>query len=154
MLKNTHKTDDNSSGVYNNQANYPSSQVCKFPKSKPLYLDVGKSLAPWQIAYQTYGELNQDKTNAIMVCHALTGDQYVASTNPVTNKPGWWSNMVGPGLPIDTNNFFVICANVLGGCLGTTGPASINENTKKPYGLDFPVVTIKDMVRAQDDIIG
>ena len=149
MLKNTHKTDDNSNGDYNNQANNPSSLVCKFSKSKPLLLDVGQSLAPWQIAYQTYGELNQDKTNAIMVCHALTGDQYVASTNPITNKPGWWSNMVGPGLPIDTNNFFVICTNVLGGCLGTTGPASINESTKKPYGLDFPVVTIKDMVRAQ-----
>ena len=139
----------NSDQIGTNQANNPSSQLCKFPESKPLHLDVGQKLGPWQIAYQTYGTLNQEKTNAILVCHALTGDQYVASTNPVTQKPGWWSKMVGPELPIDTNKFFVICANVLGGCLGTTGPASINEKTGKPYGLDFPVVTIKDMVRAQ-----
>ena len=157
MLDNDHKRDDksietdatNCDEMSNNEANNPSNQVLKFPESKPLHLDVGQSLAPWQIAYQTYGSLNQEKTNAILVCHALTGDQYVASTNPVTQKPGWWSNMVGPGLAIDTDKFFVICANVLGGCLGTTGPASINEKTGKPYGLDFPVVTIKDMVRAQ-----
>ncbi|WP_299817997.1 homoserine O-acetyltransferase [uncultured Roseibium sp.] len=127
----------------------PSSKLVRFSADEALELDSGVRLGPWQIAYETYGELNADKTNAVVVCHALTGDQYAASTNPVTGKPGWWSLMVGPGRPIDTNHYFVICANVLGGCLGTTGPASLNQKTGAPYGLDLPVVTIRDMVRAQ-----
>ncbi len=131
------------------ESDFPSSLVHKFAEEKPLHLDAGVALAPWQIAYQTYGTLNEDRTNAVMICHALTGDQYVASTNPVTGKPGWWSLMVGPGRPIDTDRFFVICTNVLGGCLGTTGPASTNPETRRPYGLDLPIVTIRDMVRAQ-----
>ena len=102
-----------------------------------------------QVGYQTYGALNAEKSNAILICHALSGDQHVASTNPVTGKPGWWSMMVGPGMPIDTDRYFVICANVLGGCMGTTGPASIDPKTGRPYGLDLPVITIRDMVRAQ-----
>jgi len=89
----------------------------------------------------------------VLICHALTGDQYAADTHPVTGKPGWWSRMIGPGNPIDTNQFFVICTNVLGGCMGSTGPASINPATDKPYGLDFPVITIGDMVRAQARLI-
>jgi len=112
-------------------------------------MDCGARLAPWQIAYQTYGELNAARSNAVLVCHALTGDQHVANPHPVTGKPGWWETMVGPGRPIDTNRFFVICSNVVGGCMGTTGPASLNPATGKPWGLDFPVVTIRDMVRAQ-----
>ncbi|KZM51100.1 homoserine O-acetyltransferase [Labrenzia sp. OB1] len=127
----------------------PSSKLVRFSADEALELDSGVRLGPWQIAYETYGELNADKTNAVMVCHALTGDQYAASTNPVTGKPGWWSLMVGPGRSIDTNHYFVICANVLGGCLGTTGPATQNPETGAPYGLDLPVVTIRDMVRAQ-----
>ncbi|POF32784.1 homoserine O-acetyltransferase MetX [Roseibium marinum] len=127
----------------------PSSKLVRFSADEALELDSGVRLGPWQIAYETYGELNADKTNAVVVCHALTGDQYAASTNPVTGKPGWWSLMVGPGRPIDTNHYFVICANVLGGCLGTTGPATLNPLTGAPYGLDLPVVTIRDMVRAQ-----
>ncbi|TNE36036.1 MAG: homoserine O-acetyltransferase [Alphaproteobacteria bacterium] len=115
----------------------------------PLRLDSGASLDRVRIAYQTYGTLNADKTNAILICHALTGDQHVASDHPVTGKKGWWSNMVGPGLPIDTDRYFVICQNVLGGCQGTTGPSDINPETGLPYGLDFPVITIADMVRAQ-----
>ncbi|PVB61132.1 homoserine O-acetyltransferase [Labrenzia sp. 011] len=127
----------------------PSSKLARFSADEALELDSGVRLGPWQIAYETYGELNADRTNAVVVCHALTGDQYAASTNPVTGKPGWWSLMVGPGRPIDTNHYFVICANVLGGCLGTTGPATLNPETGVPYGLDLPVVTIRDIVRAQ-----
>ena len=131
-----------------NQIDEPSSLVARFGPDEPLMMDAGVALAPWQIAYQTYGSLNRDKSNAVLICHALTGDQHVANMNPVTGKPGWWTTMVGPGKPVDTNRFFVICANVIGGCMGTTGPASINPATGEPYALDFPVVTIRDMVRA------
>jgi homoserine O-acetyltransferase len=116
---------------------------------QPLQLDSGGELAPYTIAYQTYGELDADKSNAILICHALTGDQHVANVHPVTGKPGWWETMVGPGKPIDTSRFYVICPNILGGCMGSTGPASINPRNGKPWGLDFPVITIGDMVRAQ-----
>jgi len=133
------------------EAQRPSSKVMHF--DEPLMLDCGQTLAPFSQAYQTYGELNADKSNAILVCHALTGDQHVANTHPVTGKPGWWSTMVGPGKPIDTNRFFVICPNILGGCMGSTGPASINPATGKPYGLSFPVITIGDMVDAQVRLI-
>jgi len=106
-------------------------------------------LAPLTVAYMTYGALNQARSNTVLICHALTMDQFVASAHPITGKPGWWEDMVGPGKPIDTDRFFVICANVVGGCMGSTGPAEINPATGKPYGLDFPLVTIRDMVRAQ-----
>lgn len=135
------------------EAQSPSSNIARFGENAPLYLDAGVSLSPFQIAYETYGELNEDKSNAVLICHALTGDQYCASVQPVTQKPGWWETLIGPGKPIDTDRYFVICSNVLGGCLGTTGPASINEKTGKPYGLDFPIVTIADMVRAQSMLI-
>lgn len=116
---------------------------------EPLRLDCGMELGPFTMAYQTYGTLNADKSNAILVCHALSGDQYLTGTHPVTGKPGWWHLMVGPGLPLDTDRYFVIGANVLGGCMGTTGPKETNPATGKPYGLSFPVITIRDMVRAQ-----
>jgi homoserine O-acetyltransferase len=135
--------------VARSQVEHPASPVARFGADEPLPLDAGVALAPFQIGYETYGVLNADKSNAVLVCHALTGDQYVASTNPVTGKPGWWSMMVGPGLPIDTDRFFVICANVLGGCMGTTGPASTDPATGRTYGLDLPVITVRDMVRAQ-----
>jgi homoserine O-acetyltransferase len=131
------------------QADNPSSLVARFGPDQPLVLDSGHRLNHWQIAYQTYGELDRDRANAILLCHALTGDQHVANTNPVTGKPGWWTLMVGPGRPIDTDRYFIICANVVGGCMGTTGPASTNPATGAPYGLDLPVVTVRDMVRAQ-----
>lgn len=121
--------------------------------AQPLELDCGAALGPFTVAYQAYGTLNSDKSNAILICHALTGDQFAADRNPVTGKPGWWNIMVGPGKVIDTERFFVICTNVLGGCLGTTGPASVNPETGKPYGLSFPVITIGDMVRAQAMLI-
>ena len=131
----------------------PSSKVLKFGKDTPLKLDSGVDLAPFQIAYQSYGTLNADKTNAILVCHALTGDQHVANIHPVTGKPGWWENMIGPGRIIDTDRYFVLCANVIGGCMGSTGPASLNENTGKAWALDLPIVTIADMVRAQSMLV-
>ena len=112
----------------------------------PLPLDGGGMLADARIAYETYGELAPDRSNAILLCHALTGDQYVASTHPLTGKPGWWERMVGPGLPIDTTRYHVICANVIGSCLGSTGPASIASDGA-PYAMRFPVLTIRDMVR-------
>lgn len=135
------------------EANEPSSPVARFGPDTPLLMDCGVVLDRWQIAYQTYGKLNAAKSNAILVCHALTGDQYVASRNPITGKGGWWTAMIGPGKPIDTDRFFVICANVIGGCTGTTGPASLNPETGKPWGLSFPVVTIRDMVRAQAALV-
>ena len=125
------------------------SLVVRFGADRPLKLDAGVELSPFQIAYKTYGTLNADRSNAVLICHALTGDQHVASVHPVTGKPGWWETMVGPGKPIDTERYFVICPNVVGGCMGTTGPASTNPKTGKPWGLDFPVITIRDMVRAQ-----
>ncbi len=124
-----------------------------FRAQAPLMTEGGVALGPLEIAYQTYGTLNAQKSNAVLICHALTGDQHVASINPVTSRPGWWETMVGPGRPIDTNRFFVICSNVIGGCMGSTGPASLNEATGQPYGLDFPVLTIADMVSAQAMLI-
>ncbi|MBN9050445.1 MAG: homoserine O-acetyltransferase [Rhizobiales bacterium] len=115
----------------------------------PLKLDAGVELAPVQIAYNTYGTLNADRSNAVLVCHALTGDHHAASDNPVTGKGGWWETLIGPGKPIDTDRYFIISSNVLGSCMGTTGPASTNPATGQPWGLSFPVITIRDMVRAQ-----
>ena len=113
----------------------------------PLALDGGGTLAPVEIGYATYGTF--DGTNAVLVCHALTGDQHLASVHPRTGKPGWWDRMVGPGRPIDTDRWFVVCANVLGSCMGSSGPASINPATGMAWGMAFPVITIRDMVRAQ-----
>jgi homoserine O-acetyltransferase len=123
--------------------------VWRFPADRPLRLDSGAVLPNLEVAYKTYGQLDAAKTNAVLICHALTLDQYVASINPVTNKRGWWKEAVGPGQPIDPAKHFIICANVVGGCMGTTGPASTNPATGKPYGLAFPVITVADMVRAQ-----
>ena len=118
-----------------------------------LILDSGKSLDKVEIAYQTYGKLNSDKSNAILVCHALTGDQFPAEKNPITKKKGWWDLMIGPGKTVDTEKYFVICSNVLGGCVGTTGPNEINPKTNKIYGIDFPTITIQDMVKVQKILI-
>ena len=130
-------------------ANADVGQAVAFGTDNAIALDAGRTFAPLTVAYMTYGNLNVSKSNAVLVCHALTGDQFVASAHPVTGKPGWWETMVGPGKPIDTNRFFVICANVIGGCMGTSGPGEIDPATGKPYGLTFPLVTVRDMVRAQ-----
>jgi homoserine O-acetyltransferase/O-succinyltransferase len=131
------------------EADTPHSPVVRFASNNPLRLDAGVDFGPLQIAYQTYGTLNAERSNAVLVCHALTGDQHAANQHPVTRKAGWWETMVGPGRPIDTQRYFVISPNVVGGCMGTTGPASTNPATGMPWGLDFPVITIRDMVRAQ-----
>jgi len=116
-------------------------------------LDSGFNLKDFQIAFKTFGNLNANKDNAILICHALTGDQYVSGTNPITKKDGWWSRMVGVNKPIDTNKYYVICSNVIGGCAGTTGPKEINFQTNVPYGREFPAVTIRDIVKIQNYLI-
>ena len=116
-------------------------------------LDSGFNLKDFQIAFKTFGNLNANKDNAILICHALTGDQYVSETNPITKKDGWWSRMVGVNKPIDTNKYYVICSNVIGGCAGTTGPKEINFQTNAPYGREFPAVTVRDMVKIQNYLI-
>jgi homoserine O-acetyltransferase len=119
-------------------------------QDKPLLLDCGKRLGPIDVAYETYGQLNQAGDNTVLICHALSGNAHVAGYNrPDDKKPGWWETMIGPGKGIDTNKYFVICSNFLGGCAGTTGPSSMNPETGKPYGLDFPIITVADMVRVQ-----
>jgi homoserine O-acetyltransferase len=131
------------------EADQPHDSLVAHFGDRPLRLDAGVELSPFQIAYKTYGRLNAARSNAVLICHALTGDQHVASVHPVTKKAGWWETMVGPGRPIDTERYFVICPNVVGACMGTTGPSSTDPKTGKPWGLDFPVITIRDMVRAQ-----
>ena len=121
--------------------------------NQPLCLDSGQVLREVDIAYCTYGRLNADRSNAVLICHALTGDQYVASTNPVTGRAGWWPVMVGPGRTFDTDRYFIISTNVLGGCMGSTGPSSIDPDTGQPFGLSFPVITIADMARAQAQLV-
>ena len=118
----------------------------------PLTLDSGEQLLEVDIAFETWGELSPQKDNVVVVCHALTGDQFAAGPNPYTQRPAWWPRMIGPGQPIDTNRFFVISTNVLGGCMGSTGPAS-NNPEGEPYGLSFPTLTIADMVRAQTRLL-
>ncbi len=125
----------------------------KFFTFDSLHLESGEVLSPVTIAYETYGELNNQKDNAILICHALTGDAHAAGISKETGKLGWWEIMIGPGKPFDTNKYFVICSNVIGGCKGSTGPGSINPNTGKHYGMSFPVVTIRDMVNAQAKLI-
>lgn len=128
-------------------------KIVHLATTKPLKLSNGFEISNFPLAYQTYGKLNSDKSNAILICHALTGDQYVASKNPVTNKNGWWDFLIGKNKPIDTDKFFVISTNVIGGCMGSWGPKSINPKTNKIYGLDFPIITINDMVKAQNLLI-
>ncbi|MCX7771049.1 MAG: homoserine O-acetyltransferase [Proteobacteria bacterium] len=125
----------------------------KFFTFESLQLESGEVLSPVTIAYETYGKLNNNKDNAILICHALTGDAHAAGISKETGKLGWWEIMIGPDKPFDTNKYFIICSNVIGGCKGSTGPSSINPKTGKPYGMSFPVVTIKDMVNAQAKLI-
>ena len=124
-----------------------------FNIDEPFILESGKSLENITVAYETYGELNNEKNNAILVCHALTGDAHAAGWHKGARKPGWWEMVIGPGKVLDSEKYFIICSNVLGGCKGTTGPSSINPETNKEYGLDFPVITIKDMVDVQKILV-
>ena len=133
--------------------NYKIENIKLITITKPLKLDCGQTIKDFPIAYETYGKLNEEKNNAILVFHALSGDQFVAGTNPVTNKAGWWSAAVGPGKAVDTTKYFIICANVLGGCMGSFGPKNLNATNDEPYGLSFPVITIRDMIRAQESLL-
>jgi homoserine O-acetyltransferase len=133
--------------------NFPEIEHLQAHFAEGLALECGRSLGEFSLAYRTYGALNAAKSNAVLICHALTGDQYVAEQQPVTGKQGWWENLVGPGLPIDTNRFFVICSNVLGGCMGSTGPRSVRSDGRV-WGTDFPPITMRDMVRAQAMLAG
>jgi homoserine O-acetyltransferase len=121
----------------------------RFPSNHPLPLDSGAQLENLEVAYRTWGTLNEAGTNAVLICHALSLDQHVAGVHPTSGKPGWWTRLVGPGKPVDPARHFIICSNVIGGCAGSTGPASVNPVTGQVYGLTFPVITIADMVRAQ-----
>jgi len=127
--------------------------IKKIIVNKPLKLDCGKIINDFPVAYETYGTLNEKKDNAILVFHALTGDQFVSGINPITKKDGWWSHAVGPKKAIDTNKYFVICANVIGGCMGSYGPSDIDSATNKILGTNFPVITINDMVNAQYNLL-
>jgi len=129
--------------------NSETKNIKKLIIDQSLELDCGKVIKKFPLAYETYGTLNNKKNNAVLAFHALTGDQFVTGTNPITKREGWWSFAVGPGKAIDTNKYFVICANVLGGCMGSFGPKEINPETKKIFSTTFPVITIKDMVKAQ-----
>lgn len=153
MVEVKDKPEADTNGKRREQMLAPDSLLMTFGANEPLALDCGTELAPYSLAYQTYGELNADKSNAVIICHALTGDQHAANIHPVTDKEGWWETMVGPGKPIDTDRFFVICVNHIGGCMGSTGPSSVNPETGQAYGLDFPVITIGDMVRAQASLV-
>ncbi len=129
-------------------------RVRLFEPPDVLSLECGQTLGPIDVAYETYGRLAEDRSNAVLICHALSGDAHVAGYHGENDrKPGWWDIMVGPGKGIDTNKYFVICSNVLGGCRGTTGPSSINPATGRPWGLDFPVITIEDMVKVQKRLV-
>ncbi len=128
--------------------------VTLFVPPHELTLDSGAKLGPITLAYETYGELSPPKDNAILILHALSGDHHAAGYyTPNDRKPGWWDNAIGPGKAFDTNRYFIICSNCIGGCRGSTGPASINPKTEKPYGMSFPFITIRDMVRAQKELI-
>ena len=129
------------------------SKVKKIIVKKSLKLDCGQEISNFPLAYETYGKLNEKRDNAILVFHALTGDQFASGVNPITNKEGWWNYAVGPNKAFDTNKFFVICANVIGGCMGSYGPGSIDPKTDKAFGTNFPVITINDMVNAQYNIL-
>lgn len=124
-----------------------------YSPSNDLILEGGGRLTNITIAYETYGRLNKERSNAIMVCHALSGDAHAAGWHDGDRKPGWWDIIIGPGKALDTNKYFIICSNVLGGCKGTTGPSSINKETGEPYGLDFPIITIKDMITVQKMLV-
>lgn len=143
------KTIDTSKGVGIVQTKY---YTFAHPPDK-MTLSLGEKLGPITVAYETYGTLNPDKSNAILILHALSGDAHAAGYHVGDKKPGWWDQMIGPGRAFDTNKYFVICSNVLGGCKGTTGPSSVNPETQEPYGLSFPLITIKDMVKVQKKLI-
>jgi pimeloyl-ACP methyl ester carboxylesterase len=135
------------------EADHPQSMLVRFGVDQPLKLDAGVALGPFQVAYQTYGTLNAARSNTVLVCHALTGDQHVFNRHPVTGKSGWWETMIGPGKPIDTERYFVVCSNMLGSSYGSTNAASLDPRTGRPYGSTFPTLTVVDIVTAQKRLL-
>ena len=133
--------------------NYKTENIKQLIIKKPLKLECGKIIKDFPLAYETYGKLSEKRDNAILVFHALTGDQFASGINPITKREGWWGVAIGEGKALDTKKYFVICANVLGGCMGSFGPKDVSEQTKESYGLNFPVITIKDMVKAQEALL-
>ncbi len=152
------RSDYPATGAWYDGAAFGTRKFLEFPKDRPVALDSGKTLQQVTIAYETWGELNSDKSNAILLCHAWTGDSHAAgSAQDGQPTPGWWDGLVGSGCAIDTDKYFVVCTNSLGGCQGSTGPASLHQSDGKPYGSRFPVITVRDMVRAQvrvSDMLG
>jgi homoserine O-acetyltransferase len=128
-------------------------RVVLFTEDDPLVLESGATIGPVEVAYETYGTLNRDASNAVVVCHALTGDAHAAGHHEGVAKPGWWDTIIGPGKPLDTDRLFVVCANILGGCQGTTGPSSPDPSTGRPYGLRFPLFTVRDIVELQRALV-
>ena len=121
-----------------------------FTQETPFTFESGESIPGLTLRYETYGRLNEARDNALLICHALSGDHHCAGIHSLSDrKPGWWNNIIGPGKPFDTNRYFIVCSNCLGGCQGSSGPKSLNPDTGRPYNLDFPLVSIRDMVRAQ-----
>lgn len=151
------ETDDDSSSEVPTDVNsiglVETSFVELFAPPNPLTMRGGKQFGPVTVAYQTYGELSPAKDNAIFICHALTGDMHAAGRMPKRKKPGWWDGFIGPGKPLDTDRYYIICANVLGGCQGTTGPNSINPETGEPFGIDFPFLTVEDIVSVHSELV-
>ncbi|MCZ7589229.1 MAG: homoserine O-acetyltransferase [Gaiella sp.] len=129
-------------------------RVVLFTEDDPLLLESGERLAPVEVAYETYGELDGSASNAVFVCHALTGDAHAAGHHGDPSRVGWWDSLIGPGKPVDTERFYVVCANLLGGCQGTTGPSSIDPATGRPYGLRFPLFTVRDLVSVHRALLG
>ena len=133
--------------------NIENKNIKKLIINESVKLDCGKIIKNFPLAFETYGTLNKKKTNAVLAFHALTGDQFITNLNPITKREGWWTFAVGPGKAIDTNKYFVICANVLGGCMGSFGPKEINQETNKKFGTTFPVITIRDIVKVQSFLL-
>ena len=145
----THETLGSSAGRGESAGFVTTQHVRLYYEKSPFALESGETLAPVDVAYETYGQLNAERSNAIVICHALTGDAHVAGNHGEPKTEGWWDSMIGPGKPVDTNTYFVVSSNLLGGCSGTTGPSSIDPATGKPYGLRFPYFSVRDLVEVQ-----
>lgn len=145
----THETLGSSAGRGESAGFVTTQHVRLYDEKSPFVLESGEMLAPVDVAYETYGQLNAERSNAIVICHALTGDAHVAGNHGEPKTEGWWDSMIGPGKPVDTNTYFVVSSNLLGGCSGTTGPSSIDPATGKPYGLRFPYFSVRDLVEVQ-----
>lgn len=145
----THETLGSNAGTGESAGFVTTQHVRLYYEKSPFALESGETLAPVDVAYETYGQLNAERSNAIVICHALTGDAHVAGNHGEPKTEGWWDSMIGPGKSVDTNTYFVVSSNLLGGCSGTTGPSSIDPATGKPYGLRFPYFSVRDLVEVQ-----